>query len=165
MDYVNEYGIALAFVLDLLSDIVAGDKFDIELLNKAMTLREQFKSKEVWLWHDDVRRPPADEGWIWVQDNRSAKMVLRVFNVVACSLDHDLGATPTGDPADDAFLQASGDEDGMDLVRWMVDHGVVPEVVRIHSMNNPAATRMLNYFRDHGYSGVSMLPYSLDLDR
>jgi hypothetical protein len=96
-----------------------------------MSVREATK-----LWHDDVR--PAPEGWRWAQNNEEAKQILVAFDVVECSLDHDLGA----DPTDGLYAKGAGEETGLQLVDWMIERDCVPKVVTIHSWNPPAARRM-----------------------
>jgi hypothetical protein len=132
----------LKAALDMLANIVGGEKFYTQELDSLLVLRESLNEVEIRLWHDDVRHPPNEE-WIWAKTNADAIFMLAHFNVVECSLDHDLGAKPTGDDETDAFVVGSGEETGMDLVQWLVEHDDrMPERVRIHSMNAPAAQRM-----------------------
>jgi hypothetical protein len=117
-----------------------------------MSVREATK-----LWHDDVR--PAPKGWLWAQNNMQAKHILEVFDVVECSLDHDLGA----DPSEGLLAKGSGEETGLQLVDWMIENDCVPEVVTIHSWNPPAARRMERAFIAAGHRSVRVRPYQMPL--
>lgn len=97
------------------------------------------------LWLDDVR--PAPDGWRWAQNNREAQRILETFDVVECSLDHDLGA----DPTDGLYAKGAGEETGLHLVDWMIEHDCVPSVITIHSWNPPAARRMERAFIAAGH--------------
>jgi hypothetical protein len=103
------------------------------------------------LWHDDVR--PAPDGWLWVKTNNEAKTILSRAIVEECSLDHDLGAVPTGDmdPTEVVYLRGTGEETGLHLVEWMIETGNVPPFVKIHSWNPDGAKRMAQTFADSGY--------------
>lgn len=113
----------------------------------------------LFLWHDDVRRPPRGFDY-WAQTNEQALIYLREKKtcnekVQFASLDHDLGATladPTGGPdGDEIYLQGSSpDGDGRDLVDEMVRLDLVPPMVRIHSWNPPCAKEMLRRLIDNG---------------
>ena len=46
------------------------------------------------LWIDDLR--PAPDGWRWVKTYESAISTIGEGNVIAVSLDHDLGTEKTG---------------------------------------------------------------------
>lgn len=106
------------------------------------------------LWHDDVR--PAPEGWVWCKTNEKAQEVLASAIVDECSLDHDLGAVPTGemDPREVLYLQGSAEETGLHLVEWMIANEKVPPIVRIHSWNPPGAKRMADALAAAGYVGL-----------
>lgn len=79
----------------------------------------------IYLWLDDVRLPP--KGWTWVKTVAKAKQQLLTGQVIAASLDHDLGEL----------------EDGTDLVEWMAEQNVWPSRKPIvHSANPVGAARM-----------------------
>lgn len=115
-------------------------------------------SQAVCLWHDDVR--PAPEGWTWAKTNAEAQAILAERNVWECSLDHDLGAIPTGeeDPTEVLYLQGDAEETGLDLVKWMIENTCVPPIVRIHSWNPAGAERMAQRLSDAGFPCV-LAPY------
>ena len=99
------------------------------------------------LWHDDIREGP--DGWVWARTNAEAKTYLATGTVEIASLDHDLGYEGVHLPADPDELTdvliAHHDpnaETGLDLVRWMIDTGFVPPVIRIHSWNPAGAQAM-----------------------
>ncbi len=115
------------------------------------------------LWHDDIREAP--EGWVVARTNAEAMHYLRTGEVTEISLDHDLGLqNDTVLPEDvDELIdlmqeRAKNQENGLDLVKWMVLHNHVPETIRIHSWNPPAAKEMAAYLNDHGYDCV-VAPY------
>jgi len=106
------------------------------------------------LWHDDVR--PAPEGWVWAKTNEEAQEFLASAIVDEISLDHDLGAIPTGemDPTEVMYLRGTGEETGLHLVEWMIANGKVPPIVRIHSWNPQGAKRMADALADAGYAAI-----------
>jgi hypothetical protein len=84
------------------------------------------------LWVDDERSAP--EGWFVAETSQGAIAFLQdyldghVFGVLEeISLDHDLG----------------GDDTGMKVLDWMVEHNVWPKTLTIHTSNPPARQRML----------------------
>jgi hypothetical protein len=48
----------------------------------------------------------------------------------------------------------------MQLVEWMIESGIVPERVIIHSWNTPAAKRMWQAFTDAGYP-AELAPFTV----
>ena len=117
------------------------------------------------LWHDDVR--PAPDGWIWARTNAQACAILEnSWPVIEISMDHDLGFHDVEIPDDpDEFLavmQLKGDEEeGTELVQWMIDNDKVPPNIRIHSWNPDGARKMARLFNDAGYS-VVVDPYKTE---
>lgn len=111
--------------------------------------------EKAYLWHDDVR--PAPEGWKWARTNAQAKRILKRYNTVACSLDHDLGANPE----DGVYAKGSGEETGLHLVEWMIENDLVPSIVIIHSWNIPGAHRMKRTFEDASHR-VAICPFQVD---
>lgn len=115
------------------------------------------------LWMDDVRAPP-DNTWQWARTLARAQEILSSGDVVECSLDHDLGlhvleVPGPGEELDDEHwnalvelahtLRDHNEPTGLDLVHWMIEHDLVPEIVTIHSWNPEGAQMMaarLNYF-------------------
>lgn len=104
------------------------------------------------LWHDDVR--PAPDGWICARTNDEAIEVLLGREVTECSLDHDLGCVPS----DGIYARGQAEETGLDLVRWMVEHNLVPDIVTIHSWSPSGARNMANVLADAGYPSA-IAPY------
>lgn len=130
------------------------------------------------LWHDDVRPPPP--GWEWARTNDTAKALLKGGNVEEISLDHDLGydgpppgpcgeclgsgldfsfdePQPCGPCDGDGFIggdilyvAGDDDDDGLELVRWMVEEDYLPEKITIHSWNPDGAKDMAATLRDAG---------------
>lgn len=103
------------------------------------------------IWHDDVR--PAPDGWLWAATNAAAQELFAQYSIEAISLDHDLGAIPTGEmsPTEILYLKGSGEETGLDLVMWMIEQDCVPASVTIHSWNPAGAKRMAQGLDDAGY--------------
>jgi hypothetical protein len=110
------------------------------------------------VWHDDVR--PAPEGWVWARTNGRAKDLLYGDDVIEISMDHDLGLhdievpDPGEDPdgfADAIAGRGQASETGLDLVNWMVEQGLVPPLVTIHSWNPDGAQAMAARLNFHGY--------------
>lgn len=73
----------------------------------------------VKLWVDDLRTPPGPD-WEWAVSSDAAISVLKSWDVVEMSLDHDLGEDDTTRP----------------VVLWLCEHvDRWPRRVRVHSMN------------------------------
>ncbi|WMS87041.1 cyclic-phosphate processing receiver domain-containing protein [Pleionea litopenaei] len=82
------------------------------------------------LFLDDVR--PAPAGWKGVRWPQEAISLLMTGSVTDLSLDHDLGNDQKGT--------------GYDVIVWLekavVEYGLIPPSIRIHSSNGPARKRM-----------------------
>ena len=86
---------------------------------------------EVRFWVDDERNAP-DDSW---SVSRTSKEAIKRIGIAAhysgrleeISLDHDLG----------------GDDTGMKVLNWMIEHEVWPEELTIHTSNREARDRML----------------------
>lgn len=85
------------------------------------------------LYVDDVK--PAPSGWQLARTADEAKNFLFTGNVDWVSLDHDLGLKS---------------KDGMEIVRFCVDHGIYPARVTLHSMNLAGRSNMFNMFLRYG---------------
>lgn len=115
------------------------------------------------LWHDDTR--PAPKGWIWTKTNKQAMAAFENgWPVDEISLDHDLGLHNIELPDDpDEFIdlvQSLGppQEDGVDLVRWMIENKYIPPKITIHSHNPIRAKEMAALFNDAGHD-VILAPF------
>jgi hypothetical protein len=117
------------------------------------------------LWFDDIRREPP--GWVWARTVDAAKDFLETGLVDECSLDHDMGLhelDPDEDDDDPEYwdklidvahaLKPRHEENGYDLVNWMIEHDLVPELVRIHSWNPNGRDRMAARLNRAGYDCV-----------
>lgn len=114
------------------------------------------------VWHDDER--PAPDGWIHARSNDEAKLLLRTHRnlhgvaVYEISLDHDLGAS--AEDIERYGLAARGHEDcGCKLVEWMIEEGLVPGIVTVHSWNPDAAKKMCDRLNNAGFD-VRRTPWS-----
>lgn len=112
---------------------------------------------QINLWHDDIREAP--DGWRWAKTNAQAQELLINNNVQICSLDHDLGATPTGSPDDIYLIGNSAQGNGTDLVQWMIDNHLLPPIIYIHSMNIVGAMHMEALLKKAG-ANVKRVIYS-----
>jgi len=54
----------------------------------------------IYIWLDDVRKPPEGHDWIWVKDAKTALQELRLAAIgndhITISFDHDLGQDENG---------------------------------------------------------------------
>lgn len=109
------------------------------------------------LWLDDTR--PAPEGWVRVKtyDAAIASLIMTAWDEV--SLDHDLG-TKADIKTDDAGKKIytewyDGEEKtGYHVALWMVENGVFPPQVWIHSMNPVGAESMRQLLCNHHPGGA-----------
>ena len=93
---------------------------------------------QIYLWLDDVR-DPVDHGkigWLWVKTYEEAISAFQNYDVLAASLDHDLGIMST-------IGLDSEEKTGYHVVCWMEEHGVYPiGGVMVHSQNPVGAQKM-----------------------
>lgn len=94
------------------------------------------------LWLDDVRRPPSDD-WTWVRSVSGAVEVLGSGSVQEVSLDNDLHPF---------------EHDGLEVVEWMIEHQIFPPLVKVHTANRFASTRICGLLERGGYEGVPGRP-------
>jgi ribA/ribD-fused uncharacterized protein len=93
------------------------------------------------LWLDDVR--PAPPKWTWVKTVKEAIAHMESHDVEYASLDHDLGAEPTGNIKDIYLQGMSLDGSGYDFVKWMCENEKFPtKRIVIHSWNPDGAKAM-----------------------
>lgn len=117
----------------------------------------QLKTK---LWVDDIRRPP-DDTWLWARTNDIAREALRIGGIKEASLDHDMGHHDRDpDDEDSLFLRGDAEDDGQQLVKWMIRHGYVPKKITIHSWNPVGARNMQAMLFDHCWD-LTVQPYEL----
>lgn len=119
------------------------------------------------LWHDDIRRPPNDQEWLWVRTNRDAIFFLLLARdhgapeIVEASLDHDMGMEdqdPDADPSTWLLKGDSPDGDGVDLAYAMYHLRLAPPKITIHSWNDQGAARMAAILREAG-AHVTVQPF------
>lgn len=90
------------------------------------------------LYFDDIRYPPSPE-WIWARTQEEAIKVLQHCDIDEASLDHDLGLHKY-QPWEINWAELSDDwcdedSDGVTLVEEMIELGLVPPKVTIHTWN------------------------------
>jgi hypothetical protein len=117
-----------------------------------------------YVWHDDIRPAPTEGNWAWVRTNEEAIRLLSERDVDGISLDHDLGLHHYSEAEIEAseellFGRGQAEETGLNLVRWMIDHGKVPAKVAIHSWNPAGAKRMADELILSGYPPPLVAPY------
>jgi hypothetical protein len=85
------------------------------------------------IWVDD-ERPAPDETWTLAENSIEACFILAAAHALIdraaiqeISLDHDLG----------------GDDTGMKVLDFMIEHSIWPKVLTIHTSNPPARGQML----------------------
>lgn len=94
------------------------------------------------VFHDDVRKPP-DESWTWARTNIQAIHFLEQGTVSEISLDHDMGGEHMdADHPRTMYFKGRSSHNGLELVRWMLAHDLVPPRVIVHSWNLEGAERM-----------------------
>ena len=100
------------------------------------------------LWLDDVRRPPSGN-WTWARSVDEAVEILMTETVVEASLDNDLHPF---------------EHDGLEVVEWMVEKRVFPRLVRVHTDNRFASTKMCGLLERCGYRSIPGRPRSFIRD-
>ena len=131
------------------------------------------------VWHDDNRYPPADD-WEWAKDNDTAMSLLTNYDVQFISIDMDLGAVEgkdfnygrelgpcyRGEPwrSVDWLRNMNNDpgENGLDLVKWMVENRIIPPRIVIHTWNGWGGAAMQKCFTDAGVAHVERVFWSPD---
>lgn len=131
------------------------------------------------VWHDDNRYPPSDE-WEWAKTNAEAIALLETGEVTFISLDMDLGARPgidfnygreTGGEyrgekhrSVDWLRNMNDDpgENGVDLVKWMVENKQIPARVVVHTWNGWGADAMIGCFTKAGHTHIERIFWSGD---
>jgi hypothetical protein len=119
----------------------------------------------VTLWVDDIRRPP-DDSWTWARTNDEARKFLMEGDggddrVYEASLDHDMGHHDRDpDDEDSVFLRGDSEDDGVQLVNWMIFQNRVPPKISIHSWNPVGARRMAQLLAEH-CDDITVRPYEV----
>ena len=92
---------------------------------------------------DDVK----EGGWadIIARNGRAGKLVLeQLSGFISClHMDHDLG----------------GEISGLDIVRWALANGYLPDKVRVHSMNPPGREAIVNTLLDNDYQTIDNINF------
>jgi hypothetical protein len=89
--------------------------------------------EKIFVWLDDDERRDPDSGWVIVRTADEAIELLK-GNVAMISLDHDLG-----DIRNDPYPR---EITGMDVVDWMIENKIFPEIINVHSFNPSRALVM-----------------------
>ena len=99
------------------------------------------------LWLDDVRPCPFVGNWQVATNYAEAVDILSKYDVIRCSLDHDLAWEHYDQSvARNEYLEKTG----LDVVRWMAESGRWPATAPIvHSHNPVGARRMAEILADH----------------
>lgn len=98
------------------------------------------------LWLDDIREPPGEwvdidtardseedlDCWVWVKTSFDALVALNRIKISECSFDHDLGEDTTS---------------GYDVVKYMAENDIWPDIVKVHSMNPVGRQNMLQLIK------------------
>lgn len=120
-------------------------------------------TKKINLFLDDLREGPNNdwgrgeagwENWVVVRSVENAKWLLEMGVVHHLSLDHDMGYN--------SIDSSKENENGMVLVRWMVENSIWPSGdISIHSANIERALVMretLNKYRPEDSKEVECEP-------
>jgi hypothetical protein len=86
------------------------------------------------LYLDDVR--PIPTGWVGVRTYEEAIHVIDnadIGSISEISLDHDLGT----------------EKDGADVLQYLIDNNIVPDIVYLHTMNPLAKLEMQRMLERH----------------
>ena len=89
----------------------------------------------MFLWLDDEPSRDPGENWVIVRTADQAIDKLIAGGVEMVSLDHDLG-----DVRQDPYPR---EITGVAVVKWMIDNGVFPKVINVHSRNPVGGKRMV----------------------
>lgn len=106
------------------------------------------------LWLDDVRRPlPGFD--LWARTAEDAREYMRLHEVEAVSLDHDLGGHDLDPDADETYLfRGDAEDSGLRFAEWMIKHDIVPRTVYIHSWSPVGAENMQRAFDNAAQRGL-----------
>jgi hypothetical protein len=100
------------------------------------------------VWVDDERHSPVE----WTgHDVYMATTSIQAINIIRAlnesgeeieeiSLDHDLG----------------GDDTGMKVLDWIIEEGIWPNVMTVHTANPPARSRMIQAIHAEAPFGVTI---------
>ena len=102
---------------------------------------------ETNLWLDDVRPCPFVGNWRVAKNYAEAVDILQKYEVIRCSLDHDLAWEHyDGTVGQNQYVEKTG----LDVVRWMAENNSWPATAPIvHSHNPVGARRMADLISDH----------------
>jgi hypothetical protein len=92
----------------------------------------------VRLWVDDERCAPP--GWRWAHNSDLAITALSPGEVQEISLDHDLG----------------GEDTTRRVVTWMIENGVWPQRVCVHTANPVGRSWLVGTIRRYAPEGVEL---------
>ena len=80
----------------------------------------------MFLWVDDIRKPPSDK-YIWVKSVNMAKMLIKDLSKqdeqIVIDLDHDAGD----------YANQGGDY--IKILDWMEEQGIDDIAIHLHTMN------------------------------
>lgn len=129
------------------------------------------------LFHDDNRFPP-DDTWEWAKTNADALDLLQDNEVQVISIDMDLGAVEGKDfnygseqgrmyrglsCRDVNWLRNMNNdpgENGVDLATKMVEMGLIPPRIIIHTWNHWGAGAIVKCFADGGVKHAETIFWS-----
>ena len=114
---------------------------------------------ETNLWLDDVRPCPFVGNWRVAKNYAEAVDILQKYEVIRCSLDHDLAWEHyDGTVGQNQYVEKTG----LDVVRWMAENSRWPVSAPIvHSHNPVGARQMAEILADHYCCPINSLlrPY------
>ena len=95
---------------------------------------------ETNLWLDDVRPCPFVGNWRVAKNYAEAVDILQKYEVIRCSLDHDLAWEHyDGTVGQNQYVEKTG----LDVVRWMAENNCWPTVAPVVHSHNPVGARYM----------------------
>lgn len=106
--------------------------------------------------HELFKRKLIGHGLTIAETAAQAIVMLQAYQFDLIFLDHDLGG--------ETFVSENNKNTGSEVVRWMLENCITKAPIVIHSMNDPAASSMMNKL-NAGFFSCYRIPFSALISR